>query len=98
VTKIVQLLTEFEELRARQEIARKLKRKEIIAEIRRMMVDLKISPRELGIGDHNRPDRLSTRLAPHPKFRHPETGETWSGRGRAPAWIAGQDRERFRIK
>ncbi|WP_236078486.1 H-NS family nucleoid-associated regulatory protein [Paraburkholderia domus] len=53
------------------------------------MVDLKILPRELGIGDHDRRDRLSTRLAPHPKFRDPVSGDTWRGRGRAPAWIAG---------
>ncbi|QBK05117.1 H-NS histone family protein [Hylemonella gracilis] len=23
------------------------------------------------------------------KYRNPETGETWSGRGRAPAWVEG---------
>ncbi|WP_313620819.1 H-NS histone family protein [Achromobacter sp.] len=22
-----------------------------------------------------------------PKYRHPDTGETWSGRGRAPRWL-----------
>ncbi|MDT8843794.1 H-NS histone family protein [Paraburkholderia fungorum] len=32
-----------------------------------------------------------------PKYRHPETGETWSGRGRAPRWLKDQDLERFRI-
>jgi len=32
-----------------------------------------------------------------PKYRNPETGETWSGRGRAPRWIKDQDLERFRI-
>jgi DNA-binding protein H-NS len=31
------------------------------------------------------------------KYRDPETGETWSGRGRAPRWIKDQDLERFRI-
>ncbi|RKT10560.1 DNA-binding protein H-NS [Paraburkholderia sp. RAU2J] len=31
------------------------------------------------------------------KFRNPETGETWSGRGRAPRWLKDQDVERFRI-
>ncbi|WP_408475216.1 H-NS family nucleoid-associated regulatory protein [Paraburkholderia strydomiana] len=25
-----------------------------------------------------------------PKYRNPETGETWSGRGRAPRWIKDQ--------
>lgn len=32
-----------------------------------------------------------------PKYRNPNTGETWTGRGKAPAWIASQDRERFLI-
>ncbi|REG50971.1 H-NS histone family protein [Paraburkholderia sp. BL6669N2] len=30
-------------------------------------------------------------------FRNPETGATWSGRGREPHWIEGKDREAFRI-
>ena len=32
------------------------------------------------------------------KFRDPETGKTWSGRGREPVWIKGKDREEFRIQ
>lgn len=32
-----------------------------------------------------------------PKYRDNETGETWSGRGRAPRWLAGRDPELFRI-
>ncbi|WP_206996781.1 H-NS family nucleoid-associated regulatory protein [Trinickia mobilis] len=33
-----------------------------------------------------------------PKYLHPKTGATWTGRGRAPAWIAGaKDRSRFLI-
>ncbi|MEM5343738.1 H-NS family nucleoid-associated regulatory protein [Paraburkholderia azotifigens] len=32
------------------------------------------------------------------KYRHPETGATWSGRGPAPAWLAGEkDRNKFLI-
>jgi DNA-binding protein H-NS len=34
-----------------------------------------------------------------PKYRHPETGETWAGRGLAPLWIASAvDRDQYRIK
>lgn len=29
------------------------------------------------------------------KYRDPVSGATWSGRGRAPHWIAGKDREQF---
>ena len=31
------------------------------------------------------------------KFRNPETGDTWSGRGREPAWIKGKNRDDFRV-
>jgi len=32
-----------------------------------------------------------------PKYRHPETGQTWTGRGKAPKWIQNEDREKFAI-
>lgn len=32
------------------------------------------------------------------KFRDPETGQTWSGRGKEPMWMQGRDREQFRLK
>ncbi|MDR7008943.1 H-NS histone family protein [Paraburkholderia strydomiana] len=44
-----------------------------------------------------RKPRRNGRRAAAPKYRNPETGETWSGRGRAPRWIKDQDLERFRI-
>jgi DNA-binding protein H-NS len=31
------------------------------------------------------------------QFRNPQTGDTWSGRGRTPNWLAGQDKEQFRV-
>lgn len=33
-----------------------------------------------------------------PKYKNPATGETWTGRGKAPKWIAGKDRTKFLIK
>lgn len=36
---------------------------------------------------------------PEPRYKKPETGETWSGRGKAPMWIStAPDREVFAIK
>jgi DNA-binding protein H-NS len=32
-----------------------------------------------------------------PKYRDPETGATWTGRGKPPHWIAGKDRAQFAI-
>lgn len=38
-----------------------------------------------------------------PKYRHPQTGKTWTGRGRAPVWMAealekGASKEDFLIE
>nr|WP_180317262.1 H-NS histone family protein [Delftia acidovorans] len=32
-----------------------------------------------------------------PKFRDPETGATWTGRGKPPNWIVGKERSDFAI-
>ena len=31
------------------------------------------------------------------KYRDPLSGQTWTGRGKAPKWIDGQDRSKFHI-
>ena len=33
-----------------------------------------------------------------PRFRHPDTGETWGGRGPRPRWLKGKDPEQFRVR
>ena len=47
-------------------------------------------------------ERTESRRPVAPKYRHPESGDTWSGRGRAPRWLTaaekdGASREQFRI-
>lgn len=32
-----------------------------------------------------------------PKYRDPETGKTWCGRGKTPLWLVGKDKEQFKI-
>ncbi|WP_080411868.1 H-NS histone family protein [Burkholderia ubonensis] len=33
-----------------------------------------------------------------PRYWNPDTGETWSGRGREPKWIAGKERDQYLIR
>ncbi|WP_080409622.1 H-NS histone family protein [Burkholderia ubonensis] len=33
-----------------------------------------------------------------PRYWNPDTGETWSGRGREPKWIAGKERGQYLIR
>ncbi|MGZ2747967.1 H-NS histone family protein [Burkholderia stagnalis] len=38
-----------------------------------------------------------TRGKVEPKYWNPDTGATWSGRGRTPLWLVGEEVERFLI-
>lgn len=40
---------------------------------------------------------IKTGVKVAPKYRNPATQETWTGRGKAPKWIEGQDRAQFLI-
>lgn len=42
------------------------------------------------------PSKLKGRKL-EPKYRDPETGKTWAGRGRLPKFLQGKDKEAFRI-
>ena len=46
--------------------------------------------------EYNFSRRRKESTAP-PKYRDPATGATWTGRGKAPAWIVDKDREQFAI-
>ena len=69
---------------------------QIIQKLRATIRQYAITPEELfpgvGLGSARR-----GRTAGTPKYRDPVTGKTWSGHGRAPAWIVGKNREEFRI-
>ena len=52
-------------------------------------------------GKARQPRKVAT--SPPAKYRNPETGATWSGRGRMPKWLAlageqGRSREEFATK
>lgn len=42
-------------------------------------------------------DLFALNTPPNARYRNPKTGETWTGRDRAPRWIEGRDRKPFEI-
>lgn len=42
-------------------------------------------------------DKTSQKGKVQAKYRDPDTGATWSGRGRAPLWLNGRDKSDFAI-
>ncbi len=89
-----------------RETKRESGKKELVEEFRARAEALGLSLSELA-ADSPKAGRSSGKgpLAHSPavKYRNPETGETWSGRGRAPKWLTlaeqqGRSREEFSAK
>lgn len=46
----------------------------------------------------NKAKPVKTRAPVPTKYRDDATGQTWTGRGRAPKWLEGKDKNQFLIK
>ena len=93
-----ELKAKAEDLMRQAEAARKAETAAVIAEIKKKMADYGLTVADLG-GAAKTP---GSRKAVAVKYRHPSTGETWSGRGRPPQWLAdevakGKRREDFLV-
>ncbi|MGS0894880.1 H-NS histone family protein [Burkholderia stagnalis] len=91
-----QLTAQLEKLQSKIDKERAKAIADAIALIRAKIVEFDITPEELGFRSPGRAAAKPKRPLP-PKYLNPKTGETWSGRGRAPAWL-GKNRGRFLIK
>ena len=89
------LQSQIEKLQKQAEQAREKEIATVVTQIRAMMTDYGIQASDLGIAT-KRKRKAGTPAAP--KFQNPQTGETWTGRGRAPKWIEGKDRTKFAMK
>ncbi|AOK57175.1 H-NS histone family protein [Burkholderia stagnalis] len=86
------------ELQAAIEEARKREIESVLASIRKTMIEYGITERDL-FGERRRAAGRNGRLGRlKPKYRNPETGETWAGRGRPPRWISGKRYDAFLIR
>jgi DNA-binding protein H-NS len=85
-----ELRNQLEALTEKTEAAR-------LAEFQTIVDDIRVKVAEYG-RQHNRTSKKV--VAPvEAKYRDPKTGATWSGRGRAPAWIKdAKNRNRFLIQ
>ena len=93
------------------------KKKQAVAQVAALMKKLGVTVDELGAARPRRAraakgatkaatkagaGRPAAKKPVAPKFRNAETGDTWSGRGRTPRWLAaleaqGKSREDYRI-
>ncbi|WP_071773251.1 H-NS histone family protein [Burkholderia ubonensis] len=97
MTTYLDLKAKIRTLQVQAELARKNEVQRVIEEIQKVIAEFDLKPGDL-FADIRRKTRRVRRRAPAlAKYRDPASGAVWSGRGRTPRWIAGQDRERFLI-
>jgi DNA-binding protein H-NS len=101
MTSYKELLAQRENLERQIEEAKSREYAEVLNEIKQKMADYGITLGELsgGRGSKNLKNAAGRpRAGVAPKYRDPESGSTWSGRGKPPKWIAGQERDNFLIQ
>jgi DNA-binding protein H-NS len=59
------------------------------------VAEFDLTPQDVFPAGRARSASSGTKVAP--KYRDPATGQTWTGRGKAPKWIQNQDRAQFAI-
>jgi len=92
-----QLTAQLEKLHKEVAAAREKEVAQAIADIKQKIDEYDLTAEELGFTSSPGKPKHKTASASVAKYRNPKTGETWSGRGRSPAWLAGKNRERFLI-
>lgn len=105
---------EIERLQRQAELLQNKQRKPVILSIVRSMKEYGITPEEIAaaLGKTGTKSKktasakavksVGTKKPVAPKYRHPATSATWTGRGKAPLWIVeaeknGQPRQQFLI-
>ncbi len=93
-----ELKAQLEALQARTEAARVAELNAVIEDVRAKVAAYGITSEQI-FGRQRVAKGEKATVAADPKYRNAKTGETWSGRGRAPAWIRdAKNRDRFLIK
>lgn len=90
-----ELLAQLKALEAQTEEARKRELKDAVAQVRTIIDQFGLTAEDVFPPERKKSGTAGSIVAP--KYRDPATGATWTGRGKAPKWIAGQDKEKFAI-
>ncbi|MGA4332484.1 H-NS family nucleoid-associated regulatory protein [Ralstonia nicotianae] len=89
-----ELLAQKAKLEEQLEAARAAEVAAVIEQLRQVVAEYGLTAEDIGFSSKAKKRKGPVVAA---KYMDPKTGATWSGRGRAPAWI-GKNRDRFLIK
>ena len=83
-------------LQAQREVLRQSELKEAISQARSLAAEYGLTSADVFLPSRGRSAVSRVKVAA--KYRDPVSGSTWTGRGKAPKWIKGQDRAQYAIK
>ena len=90
------LLTQQEALTKQIKEVRQLERSDAISKVLALITEHELTQQDL-FGGTRGAQKVKAANKVAAKYRDPETGKEWSGRGIAPKWLKGKDREQFLI-
>lgn len=91
-----ELLARRQALDAQIEAMRKSESQDALATVRQLIAEFGLTQADIFPAGRGKSPLKGNTVAP--KYRDPQTGATWTGRGKPPLWIANQDRTQFEIK
>lgn len=91
-----ELLARRQDLDAQIEALRKSESQDALATVRQLISEFGLTQADIFPAGRAKGPLKGNTVAP--KYRDPQTGATWTGRGKPPLWIANQVRTQFEIK
>jgi DNA-binding protein H-NS len=95
MTTYKELLQQREALESKIAEARQREISQAVSQVRSLVAEFGLTAQDVFPTGKARSAASGGKVAP--KYRDPATGKTWTGRGKAPKWIDGQDRAKFLI-
>lgn len=95
MTSLQELLQQREALEKQISDARQREISQAVSQVRALVAQFGLTAQDVFPTGKGRSASAGSKVAP--KYRDQVTGKTWTGRGKAPKWIDGQDRNKFLI-
>ena len=95
MTSYKELLKQREALEQKINEARRNELSEAVSQVRALVTEFGLTAQDVFPAGKARSASAGSKVAP--KYRNPATGQTWTGRGKAPKWIQNENREQFAI-
>lgn len=97
MTTLKEIDAQLTALKAQREEVRKSELKTAVDKVRSLVTEYGLTESDVFPPARGARSTSTAGTKVAPKYRDPATGATWTGRGKAPKWIEGQEREKFAI-